>query len=109
MKLRSVTLASLTVCAALACPPLLAEGDPAAGKQKNAMCAGCHGIEGFRTAYPEVYSVPKIGGQSAAYIINALKAYKAGERSHPSMVGIAGSLTEKDMADLAAYYSQAGK
>lgn len=109
MKFRSLTLASLAACAALTCQPLWAQGDPLAGKQKNAMCAGCHGIEGFRTAYPEVYSVPKIGGQSEAYIINALKAYKAGERSHPSMVGIAASLNDQDMADLAAYYAQQGK
>jgi cytochrome c553 len=89
--------------------PLRAEGDPEAGKQKNAMCAGCHGIPGFRTAYPEVYSVPKLGGQNEAYLINALKAYKAGERSHPSMTAIAGSLSEQDMADLAAYYARGGK
>jgi cytochrome c553 len=85
-----------------------AEGDPAAGKNKTAMCAGCHGIAGFRTVYPETYHVPKIGGQNAGYIVNALKAYKSGDRSHPSMTAIAASLTEQDMADLAAYYS-AGK
>ncbi|HWQ40198.1 MAG TPA: cytochrome c [Burkholderiales bacterium] len=109
MKPSSLTLAGLAAVAVLASAPLLAQGDPAAGKQKNAMCAGCHGIKGFRTAYPEVYSVPKIGGQSAAYIVSALKAYKSGERSHPSMVGIAASLTEQDMADLAAYYAQPAK
>jgi cytochrome c553 len=85
-----------------------AEGDPAAGKNKTAMCAGCHGIAGFRTVYPETYHVPKIGGQNAGYIVNALKAYKSGDRIHPSMTAIAASLTEQDMADLAAYYS-AGK
>ena len=68
------------------------------------MCAGCHGIDGCRTAFPEVYSVPKIGGQHPAYIIKALQEYKAGERSHPSMRAIAASLSDKDMADLAAYY-----
>jgi len=79
-------------------------GDAAAGQRKTAMCSGCHGIEGWRTAYPEVYGVPKIGGQHPAYIVKALQEYKSGERVHPSMKAIAASLSEKDMADLAAYY-----
>ena len=86
-----------------------AEGDPAQGKMKNSMCAGCHGIADWRTAYPEVYSVPKLGGQHAAYIVKALHAYKSGARIHPTMNAIAGSLTDQDMADLAAYYGGAGK
>ena len=81
-------------------------GDAAAGAQKNQMCAGCHGIEGWRTAFPEVYPVPKIAGQHPAYIVKALQAYRSGERSHPSMRAIAASLTDRDMADLAAYYGQ---
>jgi cytochrome c553 len=84
--------------------PVQAAGDPKAGQQKNSMCAGCHGIPGWRTAYPDVYSVPKLGGQHADYIIAALKGYKNGERSHPSMDAIVGSLSEQDMEDLAAYY-----
>ena len=82
-------------------------GDPVAGRQKTQMCAGCHGIEGWRTAYPEVYRVPKIVGQHPAYLVKAMQAYKTGERSHPSMRAIAGSLSDKDMADLAAFYGQA--
>jgi cytochrome c553 len=80
-------------------------GDAAAGAKKTAMCAGCHGIEGYKTAFPEVYNVPRIGGQNAAYIVKALQAYKSGERTHPSMRGIAATLSDKDMADLAAYYA----
>jgi cytochrome c553 len=80
-------------------------GNAAAGEKKTQMCAGCHGIVGWRTAYPEVYKVPKIGGQHAAYIVKALAEYKNGERTHPSMRAIAASLSEQDMADLAAYYS----
>jgi cytochrome c553 len=68
------------------------------------MCIGCHGIPGYKTAFPDVYHVPKIAGQQPAYIVNALKAYKSGERSHPSMRGIAASLTEEDMKQLAEYY-----
>src|ERR1700720_1344047 len=80
-------------------------GDAAAGAQKTQMCAGCHGIPGWRTAFPEVYNVPKLGGQHEAYIVKALQEYKSGERSHPSMRAIAASLSDKDMANLAAYYS----
>ena len=81
-----------------------AAGNAEAGKNKLAMCIGCHGIPGYRTAYPDVYHVPKIYGQQQAYIVKALQAYKTGERSHPSMRGIARGLTDADMADLAAYY-----
>ena len=85
----------------------LPKGSASAGAGKNSMCIGCHGIDGYRTAFPTVYTVPKIAGQSAIYIVNALNAYKKGDRNHPSMRGIAASLSEQDMADLAAYYSTA--
>lgn len=84
------------------------KGDAKAGEAKNAMCIGCHGIKGYQASFPEVYKVPMISGQSAKYISNALSAYKKGERKHPSMRGIAETLTEQDMADLAAYYSGHG-
>ena len=101
--LRSATVAfTITVASA----GLAAEaGDPAAGQKKNSMCAGCHGIPGYKSVFPEVYSVPKLGGQQAAYIVKALQAYKAGDRTHPSMRAIAAGLSDQDMADLAAYYS----
>ena len=105
MKIRTVSIAGLSIVLSVLAAPLHAEGDAAAGKAKNAMCAGCHGIAGFRTAYPETYHVPKIGGQNAGYIVSALKAYKSGDRQHPTMKAIAASLTDQDMADLAAYYS----
>jgi cytochrome c553 len=80
-------------------------GDPKEAHKKIAMCEGCHGIAGYKTAYPDVYHVPKLGGQQPAYLVAALKAYKSGQRSHPSMRGIAASLSEKDILDLAAYYA----
>ncbi len=83
------------------------EGKAEAGKEKNAMCIGCHGIPGYKASFPVVYRVPLIGGQNAKYIESALHAYKKGERSHPTMRGIAGSLSDQDIADLAAYYSSA--
>src|SRR4051812_8886316 len=75
----------------------------------HAQCIGCHGIPGYKTAYPIVYHVPMIAGQQPGYIVAALKAYKSGERSHPSMRGIAASLTEEQMQKLAEYYSAAAK
>lgn len=81
------------------------QGNADAGRNKNSMCEGCHGISGYKASYPRVYSVPKISGQSAKYIENALAEYKKGARSHPTMRAIAGSLSEQDMADLAAYYA----
>lgn len=82
-----------------------APGNPDAGRQKASMCVGCHNIPGYKTAFPSVYHVPKLDGQHAAYIVSALKGYKAGNRSHPSMRAIAGSLSDADMADLAAFYA----
>jgi len=96
--------------AAEAAQPKEVVGDAkAAHDQKIAMCIGCHGIPGYKTAFPDVYHVPKIAGQQPAYLVNALKAYRSGERSHPSMRGIAASLSEQDMADLAAYYGEPAK
>ncbi|HVC11506.1 MAG TPA: c-type cytochrome [Burkholderiales bacterium] len=100
---------ALALCAALAAiaPAASAQnvvGNAAAGKAKANMCVGCHAVPGYRTAYPKVYHVPKIGGQQQAYIIAALKEYRSGERWHPSMRAIAGSLTDQDIADLAAYF-----
>jgi cytochrome c553 len=107
-----LTLLVPALAAALAASPALAQGAPAGdaarGSQKIQMCQGCHGIEGWRTAFPEVYRVPRIAGQHPAYLVKALQEYKSGERSHPSMRAIAASLTDNDMADLAAYYGQSG-
>jgi len=99
-------LAATASIAAAQTPP--SPGDPEKGRQKVAMCQGCHGIPGWRTAYPEVYQVPKIGGQHPVYLVNALKDYKSGARTHPSMRAIAASLSDADMADIAAYYGQSG-
>jgi cytochrome c553 len=104
MKANQIT----TIVVALACAMSMqaqAGGDPKAGYEKNAMCAGCHGLPGWKTAFPDTYRVPKLGGQHEEYILAALKQYKTGERSHPSMNAIAASLSDQDMANLAAYYA----
>ncbi|MCC6195519.1 MAG: cytochrome c [Burkholderiales bacterium] len=106
------TLLSTLLAAAIALPSMAiaqapaAPGDPNKGALKVSMCQGCHGIPGWRTAFPEVYRVPKLSGQNPQYIVLALKEYKQGNRSHPTMRGIAASLSDQDMADIAAYYSQ---
>ena len=84
-------------------------GNAQAGKDKSSICMGCHGIPDYRTAYPHVYHVPLIMGQQQAYIAKALHEYKSGARSHPSMRAIAGSLSDQDIADIAAYFSRGSK
>jgi cytochrome c553 len=81
------------------------KGSAQAGQSKVSLCIGCHAIPGYRADYPLVYKVPMIGGQSAAYIASALSAYKKGERKHPTMRAIAGSLSDQDMADIGEYYA----
>ncbi|MEO0576265.1 MAG: c-type cytochrome [Pseudomonadota bacterium] len=85
-----------------------AEGDVESGKVLGYTCLGCHGIEGYRNPYPS-YRVPKLGGQHAAYIELALKAYRSGERTHATMRAQAGSLSDQDIADLAAYFASQGE
>jgi len=112
MKLLSTILAAVVAFATASMAASAAaqdvKGDLGAGQKKIAMCIGCHGIPGYQASFPEIYKVPKISGQSAAYIVAALAAYKTGERRHPTMRGIAETLTDQDMADLAAYYSVHG-
>ena len=76
-------------------------------ENKIAQCQGCHGIVDWKTAFPEVYRVPKLGGQKANYIVAALKAYKSGERDFATMRAIAAPLTDKEMEQLANYYAGA--
>lgn len=80
-------------------------GDAKAAVDKVSMCIGCHGIQGYKASFPEVYHVPMIAGQNAEYIVAALQEYANGGRTFPTMEAIAKSLSPQDMADLAAYYS----
>lgn len=102
-------LLSITFLTATAQAQGVKPGDPVAAQKKVAMCIGCHGIPGYQASFPEVHKVPKISGQSAKYIVSALQAYQKGDRKHPTMKGIAASLSEQDMADLGAYYEASGK
>lgn len=84
-------------------------GDRNAGGMKAQLCIGCHNIPGYQSSFPEVYKVPKIAGQSPKYIVAALGEYKKGDRKFPTMRAVAASLTDQDMADLAAFYSTLGQ
>jgi cytochrome c553 len=99
--------AMLLLAAALFAQTAVAEGDPEAGKQIGYTCLGCHGIEGYRNAYPS-FRVPKLGGQKAGYIEIALKGYREGTRKHPTMVAQATSLSDQEIADVAAYLASIG-
>lgn len=77
-----------------------------AGMEKANTCMGCHGIPGYSNAYP-TYKVPKVGGQSPKYLEAALKAYRSGERPHGTMHAQAASMSDQDIADIAAYLSKA--
>ncbi len=89
--------------------PVAHAQDAQAGEKKAAMCIGCHGIPGYQASFPEVHKVPMISGQNAKYIVASLEAYKKGDRKHPTMDAISKSLSEQDMADLAAFYESHGK
>jgi len=85
-----------------------AAGDPVEGARKAKTCMGCHGVKGYRNAYP-TYRVPKLGGQYQEYLVTALKEYRSGARQHPTMEIQGASLTDQDMLDIAAFFSQAQK
>ena len=107
--LSPILLLALGLVATVAAAQTPAKGDARAGKQKAvAVCSGCHSIDGTKTAFPEVYHVPRIGGQSEAYLVSALRAYRGGERYNATMKGLATALTEKEVVDIAAYYAGNG-
>ena len=100
-------LITAAVALAVTALPAFAKGDPVAGKQLVWTCTGCHGIEGYKNAYPN-YRVPKLGGQNEQYLVNALTEYKKGERSHPTMRAQAESFSDQDIANIAAFLSSVG-
>lgn len=104
--------------ALLATPALYAQDTPAegavvvpvtvgsaeAGAKRAYTCTGCHGIPGYNNVYP-TFHVPKLGGQNEQYVITALQAYRSGERAHPTMQAQAGTLTDAEIRDIAAYFT----
>ncbi len=104
--MKTYRLAAAVIACAVSVGAQANGGDPEAGRVKFQTCLGCHGIPGYKNTYP-TYTVPRVGGQHPDYVVAALKAYKNGERSHKTMVAQAASLSDADMADIAAYLSQA--
>jgi cytochrome c553 len=100
---------AIALAATLVAIPAAQAQDAKAGEKKVAMCIGCHGIPGYQASFPEIHKVPMIAGQNAKYIVSALTAYKKGDRKHPTMRSVATTLTDQDMADVAAFYEQQGK
>ena len=99
--------AALLIATAFFAQQALAEDNVQAGKETGYSCLGCHGIEGYRNAYPS-YRVPKLGGQKAAYLEAALLGYRDGSRSHPTMQAQAASLSNQEIKDVAAYLASLG-
>ena len=106
MKIAASILTLSIACAFLA-SHAAAQGDAERGVKLAYTCLGCHGIEGYRNAYPS-YRVPKLGGQKTAYLVAALQGYRDGTRQHPTMQAQASSMSDEDMQDLAAYFSSVG-
>jgi cytochrome c553 len=108
------TLAAVALCAASgialtqAPPPPLAplnlQGDLQRGQDLSETCSGCHGIPGYRNAYPS-FHVPKLGGQNAEYLEIALQGYRRGTRGHDTMHAQAAGLSDQDIADISAYFA----
>jgi cytochrome c553 len=104
MKTHSVLTAMLAGALTVAATGATAAGDPERGKKLAEPCMGCHGIPSYSNVYPS-YRVPKLAGQHAEYLVAALQAYKKGERSHKTMQAQAASLSDQDMADIAAFFA----
>ncbi len=109
--MRTLAVVALLALAGAACTASAQDvkANAQAGEKKAAMCNGCHSIPGYQASFPQVHKVPMIAGQGAKYIQAALAEYKAGDRKHPTMKAIAASLSDQDMADLAAYYESLPK
>lgn len=96
-KIKQLIVVSLLVCSV----PVLA-GNATAGKEKAKACAACHGADGNSASA----DFPKLAGQHADYIVKSLQGYKNGTRKNPVMAPMGSNLSQRDMEDLAAYFSQ---
>lgn len=104
---KKIIIAALAAAALANSAAALAAGDEAAGKKKAQTCMGCHGVDGYFNVYPS-YRVPKLWGQHPAFIVAALKSYRDGNRQHATMQSQAADLSDQDMADIAAFFANAG-
>jgi len=103
--MRNVWIGALAGVLGLVTQNASGQGDPARGELLAYTCKGCHGVPFYKNVYP-TYSVPKLGGQNQEYLVDALKAYRSGERNHATMQAQASTLSDQDIADVAAYFVQ---
>jgi len=105
--IRNTIIASITILVAASSLSIRVANaaDAQKGEKLSQTCLGCHGAPGLRNPGP-VYAIPMVGGQHAEYIVSALKAYKDKTRSHKTMQAQAANLSDQDMADIAAFFSQ---
>lgn len=99
--MRTFSLLSLCLIGALATTPALAAGNPAAGEEKAAPCAACHGPTGVSPSP----AFPTLAGQHADYLVHSMERYRDGTRKNPIMAGQAANLSDQDIADLAAFFA----
>ncbi len=109
---RLAVLLSLALAGGIATTSAQAQDSAAAGDAKHGAvladtCMGCHGIPGYRNAYPS-FRVPKLGGQHPDYVVIALQGYKNQTRPHKTMHAQAVSLSDQDMRDIAAFFASEG-
>jgi cytochrome c553 len=107
-KLLTTMFALAVACVTVSAQAQQKAGNAEAGAKKTSLCMGCHGIIDYQATFPQIHKVPMIAGQTASYIASALDQYRSGDRKHPTMRAIAASLSDQDIADLAAFYSQLG-
>ncbi len=100
------TFTALVLVSAIFAQSASAEGNVERGAILGYTCLGCHGIEGYRNAYPS-YRVPKLGGQKASYLVVALQGYRDGTRPHPTMISQAASLSDQEIEDEICYIVEA--
>jgi cytochrome c553 len=108
MAYKNTVSISLILLLGMTARPAPAQADLEQGKVLAYTCMGCHGIEGYRNAYPS-FHVPKLGGQKSAYIETALRAYRSGDRHHPTMQAQGASLADQEIKDIAAYLASSGE
>ena len=109
---RLAVLCGFALVASVATSPVTAQDAAAAGDARRGAvladtCMGCHGIPGYRNAYPS-FRVPKLGGQHPEYVVLALQGYKNQTRPHKTMHAQAASLSDQDMQDIAAFFASEG-
>lgn len=82
----------------------IAVADPETARMKAGTCLGCHGVPSYTNVYPS-YSVPKLAGQHSEYIASSLRAYRSGERSHPTMRAQAAGLSDQDIEMISKFFA----